>query len=471
MGSGRGQKASLRIRTFSDFFPFGTAPFIILVLTVVAGLYLLTHPGRDVDADLRMWTFPDNHYQAYVNAAPDFARQSGGKTVSVEWVHGTVIGQRLRAAFWSRKNVPDLAEMEITWAGTFFRGPVEEIGFIDLRPYLARDGLLDKVVQTRLAPYTHRGRVYGVPHDVHPVMLAYRRDLFEKHGIQADELTTWAKFIEAGRKFSIARGGRDDRYMINLSRTEAYSFEVLLFQRSVPGRPAGYFDRDGRVIMDNDIAVEMLIWYIPLVAGPRRIAGGVGMFGQPWIKSVQDGYCLCEICPDWKSKSYERQIPEMSGRMALMPLPAFASDGAGARRTSTWGGTMLGITKSCQDKELAWQLVKFLYFSKSQADRLFRDLNILACYTDAWTIPALDEKRPYWSDQALGRLYAGLAAQTPPQFTSPFVEAAKGEMSTVIADAVSHYERHGEKGFEDYCRRRLERAADAVRKKKERNPF
>ena len=74
----------------------------------------------------------------------------------------------------------DLVEVEISFAGPFFRGPKEEIGFVDLVPYLERDGLYDRIVQTRFAPYMSRKAIYGLPHDVHPVALAYRRDIFEE---------------------------------------------------------------------------------------------------------------------------------------------------------------------------------------------------------------------------------------------------------------------------------------------------
>ena len=41
------------------------------------------------------------------------------------------------------------------------------------------------------------------------------------------------------------------------------------------------------------------------------------------------------VTPDWRSKSYERDIGKLAGKMALMPLPAVKE---GGRRTSTWGG-------------------------------------------------------------------------------------------------------------------------------------
>ena len=42
--------------------------------------------------------------------------------------------------------------------------------------------------------------MFALPHDVHPVMLAYRRDLFEQLGIDVNKLTTWDEFARVGRQ-------------------------------------------------------------------------------------------------------------------------------------------------------------------------------------------------------------------------------------------------------------------------------
>ncbi|MFP4052675.1 MAG: ABC transporter substrate-binding protein [Phycisphaerae bacterium] len=386
-------------RALTDVFPFGAAPLVILLLTLAAGAYLLFHPVRTSTADLTLWTFAAPHYEAYFEARNTFLKTRPGRSVDVQLVHGDAVTSRLRSAFWANTNVPDMVEVEITRAGSFFRGPAEDIGFVDLTPYLEKSGLMDSIVRTRLTPYSHRGRIYGLPHDVHPVMLAYRKDIFDELGIDASKLTTWDKFIEVGRRITRREGeeGTDaahpPRYMINLSKKQAYSFEVLLFQRG-----GDYFDHQGRLTMDSDLALDTLRWYTRLIAGPQRIAADPDMFGQGWVTSVQDGYCLAFICPDWKSKSTELQIASMAGKMALMPLPAFEP---GGRRTSTWGGTMLGITEKCPNKQLAWEFAKHLYFDPAELAERFRGTNILPPYRDAWENPAFHEPRPYWGGGSL----------------------------------------------------------------------
>ena len=442
----------------TDRFPFGLAPLLILVLAVVSALWLAFHPIAPKTATLTVWTFADIHARAYQKAVPAFEAKHPGVTVDVQLVHGTAVTSRLRAAFWADLDVPDLVEVEISSAGTFFRGRLDDLGFVDWTPWLKETGLYDRIVHTRFAPYTCKGRIFGLPHDVHPVMLAYNREKFDELGIDPAKLTTWDAFVREGRRVTVP--GR--RYMIQLTDSGSSNLEPILFQRG-----GGYFDAEGTLTMDSELALDTVEWYIPLVAGPGLIGNDIG--GRDvFTRAIESGIILSFICPDWRSKGTETHVGSMAGKMALMPLPAFQP---GGRCTSTWGGTMLGMTKKCRNKPLAFALARHLYLNPDDLAARFRELNILPPLKDAWALPAFDEPRPYWSHQPIGRLYAQLAEQVPPQYTSPFIRLAKGKMGEVVAAGAAYYRAHGDDGFDEFIRERLKQAADYVRTQMRRNPF
>jgi arabinosaccharide transport system substrate-binding protein len=445
-------------RSFADWLPFGKAPTLILIITLLAGVYLVFNPVEKSPATMRLWTFASNHSVPYQKAVPSFEAKNPGTKLDVQLVHGDAVNSRLRAAFWADLDVPDLVEVEISRAGSFFRGPPDDVGFIDLVPILKRTGYYDHIVKTRYAPYTSRGKIYGLPHDVHPVVLAYRRDIFAELGIDVDAIETWEDFVRIGREVTIP----GERYLMELSDNGVAAYEMFLFQRD-----GGYFDAEGQLIMDSELALETLLFYIPLVAGPGRIGSDLGS-GRVFTQAVEQGYFLSYICPDWRSKVTETDIPRMAGKMALMPLPAVKK---GGRRTSTWGGTMLGITKACPDPELAWKVAEHLYFNKEELAERFRETNILPPLKDAWEHPAFDEERPYWSGQKLGRVYADLADDVPPQYASPLIETAKTKMAGVISACAVYYRENGDDGFEAFARARLSAAAEEVRRYIRRNPY
>jgi arabinosaccharide transport system substrate-binding protein len=427
-------------------------------LAVASGAYLAARRAHKPRYDLRLWTFAKPHGDAYLKMLPDFLRKHPSVSVDIQIVAGEAVTSRLQAAFWSNLDVPDLAEVEISWAGSFFRGRLESIGFRDLTERIHQTGLWERIVQARFAPYTTRGRIFGIPHDVHPVMLAYRRDLVEKLGIDVERLRTWDEFVEVGRRVTIP----GKRFMMELPPEGLSALEVMLFQRG-----GGYFDAQGNCTLDNEIAIETMRYYAPLVAGKHRIGNDLGG-GQIFTRALEDGYYLFMVAPDWRTKSIEQDVPKVAGRMALMPLPAFYP---GGRRTSTWGGTMIGITKRCADPDLAWELIMHLYLNKEALAEQFRGTNILPPARDLWDHPAYDEPRPFWSNQPLGRLYANLAPETPPQYTSPYIGLAKAKLSEALIACVRYYDRYGVRGFDGFVRQQMARAAAEVRRQMRRNPY
>src|SRR5439155_311924 len=299
-------------------------------------------------------TFEKNHAEAYHQALPEFERRYGCK-IQIQVVDPRALQNRLQSALLVGADVPDVCELLDGTMGMFTKGPIEYVGFVDLRKRVHDTGLYDRLVTSRFSKWSSRGHIFALPHDVHPVMLLYRRDLIEQLGIDVNQLTTWDEFARVGRKVVADSTGADGvvaHYMIDLASDGGDYNRILLLQRG--GR---MFDESGRCCFDNDITVDTIIWYVKQVQGKGRIAFPAG-WGQTLSRAMIDGVCLFYICPDWRTMQIQADIPSLSGKLALMPLPAWEP---GGRRTTCWGGTGLAITKRCRNPELAWKLAMFLY--------------------------------------------------------------------------------------------------------------
>ena len=443
-------------------YPFGPAALVLLVFAIISGLAIALTPPPKKNATLVYWTFAKPHYEAYLKAIPAFEKSHPGVTVDLQLVANSGLAQRLQAAFQADLDVPDMCEIEISQAGSFFRGPLNHIGFVDLTDRLEKEGLLKRMVATRFSPYTSRGRIFGLPHDVHPVMLAYRRDIMEKAGIDVKSIKTWDDFIKVGEKLTIPQ----KRYMLEMSSTSTDQLEAFLFQRD-----GGYFDPQGSLIFDNDVAAKTMEWYVPLVArnSKTRIGNALSSsYGSVIAQGMLNDYFVCLVAPDWRTKGMETDIAGIGGKMALMPLPAVVP---GGRRTSTWGGTMLGITKHGTHQDLAWELAKHLYLNDKDLAARFEGTNILPPVRSAWKQPPFKVKRPYWSGEALGEKYVSLAPNVPAQYSSPFIIQAKAKMGEALIASVQYYEQNGETGFDAFVRQTLKDRADEVRRQIARNPY
>lgn len=446
------------LKEFLDNIPFGKAPLLIIIITVLSGTWLLFNPVQQTDADLRLWTFVHSNHIAYKEIAEEYTKDTPDFTIEIQNINYFALQNRLRSAFWADLDVPDIVELEISHAGGFFRGKKEDIGFLDLTPYLKRDGLFDRMVKSRFAPYQNRGGQFGLPLDLHPVVIAYRRDLFEEYGIDPDSLKTWDDFIREGKRISV----QGERYMVRLPDSNANYFETFLFQNN-----GGYFDPEGKLIMDNEVALKTLLWYIPLVAGPEKIGNDLGT-DQVFAQALEGGYFLSLIAPDWLAHHISLTCPQVEGKMAIMPLPAFEP---GGRRTSTMGGTMMGITKACKDPDKAWDFAKAIRLDPKKMGERFREHGIIPPFKEAWELEEFSEPKPYWSNQKIGEIFASVADQVPPQYASPYVAFAKSKMGEAVSACSTYYNENGEDGFEEFARKRLKQAADEVRRTMTRNPF
>jgi arabinosaccharide transport system substrate-binding protein len=235
---------------------------------------------------------------------------------------------------------------------------------------------------------------------------------------------------------------------------------VLLRQRGIE-----LFDAEGKVAFDKPETVDTIIWYVHQTRGDGRIAFEAG-WGQPFHKAVSDGLVLFLITPDWKSGQYQQDMPNMHGKMALMPMPAWEK---GGRRTSTYGMTGLAISTTTKHPDLAWELAKFLYYDKADLGARFLANNIISPLKAAWDLPEFHQPNPYFSNQAVGAEYARLAPDVPPVFASPIYKTAMTMLDEALTRSASYYEQHGDAGLAEQVQIELDRAAAYLGQRAHRN--
>ncbi len=432
-----------------DRFPYGKAPFALLVIAVLSSVTFAATRNQARPAHLVVATFAMHHRKLYQEAVVKFEKQHGVH-VEVQLVDWQSLEARLQAAIVANTDVPDLAEISEGTLGFFTRGPEKDFGFMDLTDQVKRDGLDHRVVEARYAPWTTRGRIYALPHDVHPVMLAYRRDLVEELGIDVNKLETWADFVAVGRQITrdLDGDGTIDRFMLDLPKNGQWGIQIMLRQRGVD-----MFSPSGEVAFNTPLAVDTLLWYLHETRSPERISYEAG-WGQTFSKAISDGLVLFIMTPDWRSFQYQIDAPRLKGKMALMPLPAWEK---GGRRTSTWGMTGLTISRTTKHPELAWELAKFLYYNTEDLGARFNGTNIIPPLKEAWDLPELKQPSEFYSGQRVGVEYAKLAPQVPPLFASPIYKTAWTKMDEAITRCAIYYDEHGEEGLREKVQAELDR--------------
>lgn len=418
---------------------------------------------------LEMWTFYRVHAQMYQDVTQTWnADPANGKPVNVFLLDGTAMRQRLMSGFLSDTPVADLIEAERNMACLAFSGPIEDVGFVDLTDRLKEEGIYDRINTPSFSPWTSRGRIFGLPHDVHPVALAYRADIVEEAGIDVSEIETWDDFIRVMKPLvkDTDGDGKPDRYPLNLWFSAIGHIEVLILQAG-----GGFFDDDLQPIIDSEINAHVIATCVSWMVGPDRIAIDAQPFTASGNYLRMEGRVVCELMADWMAGAWKVDMPGLSGKLKLMPLPAWEK---GGRRTGVMGGTMLGIAKASEDFEDAWTFAKHLYLDPKLAEQLYKSNSIISPVREFWDLPIYDEPDPYFSNQASGRIFVDMAPDVPPRTSSPFSNLAFARVQEGVI-ALYHYAEQNKiydaESLMPEARRQLKVAEAHVRELMDRNVF
>lgn len=420
-------------------------------------------PGRD------MWLFARMHLRMY---EPIVERWNQSRPLQVRPVLMSLpaIERRMLGGFLAEVRTADLLEVERRVASRAFAGPLEAVGFLDLTDRLRDAGLTEAINAPSFSPWSKGGRIFGLPHDVHPVMLAYRADLVEAAGIDMGRVETWDDLArELAPLMADDDGdGAPDRYLLAFwpAPSHADAMEALLLQGG-----GGFFDERDRLVIASEANARALAAMVQWTTGSSRIAADVPEFSAAGNRLKLDGYAVCFVMPDWLCNIYRHELPQLSGKLKLMPLPAWER---GGRRTSVWGGTMLGVARTAPDPDRLWEFATHLYFSEELARRLYREGDIITPIVEHWDDPMFDEPDPYFGGQAKGRMYIDLARDVPRRSASPFNSMALQRVQDALIGLRDWAERTGTLDREALAREamtRLRAVEEGVRAQMERSTF
>lgn len=384
-----------------------------------------------------LWLFGKSHQIAYL---PVFEKWNAEQTSPARRIESLLIDnsaleRRLLSGFMSGTPVADLVEVERTVAAKTFTGPLADIGFVDLTDRIRAEGLLDAINAPSFAPWTSRGRIFGLPHDVHPSLLAYRADITEAAGIDLGKVDTWADFFAALRPLMKDRDGdgRPDCYPLNFWPTNSDVFEALFLQAD-----GTFFDAKEELALANDRNAFILTHLATWCAGPGRVVVDAPEFSAPGNALRLKGVVLASVMPDWLAGTWKMDLPELAGKVKLMPLPAWEK---GGRRTSVQGGTMLGIPKTTRDFEAAWALAKRLYLNRDTHAKFFARASIIPPVKTSWDHPVFTAPDPFFCGQPSGSLYISQAPHVPMRTSSPYNAFARSNLLDILESLVARVDR------------------------------
>ncbi len=278
-------------------------------------------------------------------------------------------------------NLPDVMAIDMDFVGKF----AESGGMEDLNkaPYNAAQ------FRDKLARFTYplamsgRGSMAGMPVDVGPGALFYRKDLLDKAGVTEADLTkTWESFIESGKKLKASSGA----YLL----ASAVDIKDIYIRAGLKDGEGIFFDAKGQPLLSTPRFQKA--FELAKAARTAGIDGKITAWSNEWSEGFKRDKIASQMMGAWLSGHLNNWLaPESKGkwRSAQLPGGSFGS----------WGGSFYGIPTKAQNKAAAWDFIKFLSTNKDMQIEAFRGYDAFPALLEAQNDPFVDQPIEYLGGQ------------------------------------------------------------------------
>lgn len=342
---------------------------------------------------IEIWSW-DVAATALQRLAPEFEKAHPGVKVKVTDIGYDNAYDKITVGLKSGSGLPDVITLEDTAIPGYavnFPG-----GLVDLSAVAGKyESDFDPA---KWAAAKSAKGLFALPWDSAPVGLFYRRDYFEQAGVDPESIATWDDAVKAGEKIKQATGKR----LFVTDLTSSAGFTTLLQQLG-----QGYF-KGGKVAVNSPEAVRVLT-LLKTLKGKDLLQNEKGWDGR--VTATKQGKAATQPTAAWWTGTLTGEMPELSGKFGVIPLPAFDQGGA---RTSANGGSALAITAQTKNQDTAWAFVEWLLANKEQQVSMMKKEALFPAYLPALADPFFDEAQPYFGGQKINRLFADQVKAIPP---------------------------------------------------------
>jgi len=352
----------------------------------LAGALLLAGAAQAETITLTVASFPD--FDRAVKAAiPLYKKLNPNVEIKLASLAYPDHHTAMTTALATGANLPDVMAVDMGFIGKF----AESGGLEDL----AKPPYNGMQYRSQLAKFTipqgmsGTGALAGMPADIGPGALFYRKDLLDKAGVSEAEMTkSWESYIEAGKKVKAATGA----YLM----ANAVDIKDIYIRSGLKAGEGIYFDKKGQPLVNTPRFQKG--FELAKAARTAGIDAKIAAWSNEWSEGFKRDKVASQMMGAWLGGHLSNWLaPESKGkwRSAQLPAGAFAS----------WGGSFYAIPKNAQNKAAAWEFIKFMTTSKEMQIEAFRSLDAFPALVEAQADPFVDQPIEYFGGQKARQLW------------------------------------------------------------------
>ncbi|MFG6195450.1 extracellular solute-binding protein [Nonomuraea sp. JJY05] len=331
---------------------------------------------------------------------------------------------KLRTALKAGTGAPDVVQIEYQYIPTF----TITDSLLDLRPYGA-SALKDRFVDWTWGQVSGAGgEVWAIPQDTGPMGMLYRKDIFDKHGIQVPK--TWDEFAAAARKLHAAD---PDVYLTNLASNEAAAWHGLLWQAGA--KPYVNANKSEISIKVNDETSKKLATYWGGLA-KEGVIGAEPDFTDAWYSALNKGKYATWITAAWGPVFLSGAAKSTAGKWRAAPLPQWDP----AKPVSgNWGGSTSAVTRTTKNPIAAATFAQFLN-SDPESAKLFATKQFFFPATKALLADQsyVGEKPAFYGGQQVNQVFADISGTVNSSFQwPPFLDRVVTDWTETVGKSLA----------------------------------
>ena len=290
-------------------------------------------------------------------------------------------------------NLPDVMVLEASFLGRFSQGA----GLEDLSSAPYSVGRF----QDRIVPFAYqqatnqKGAVVGMPTDIGPGTLLYRKDILERAGVTEEDLTrSWDSYVAAGVRIKAKTGA----YLIGTVQ----SIKDILIRSGIQPGEGQYFDKDSNVLVQSDRFVRA--FEVAREARSNKLDARTTAWSNEWAEGFKRGTVATEVTGAWMAGQLSNWVaPKTKGLWRAAALP----EGA----TVSFGGSFYSIPRRSNParKALAWDFIQFMTLDRDRQLEAFIKYDAFPALLDAHNAPFFEEPVEFLGGQKARMLWRDTA--------------------------------------------------------------
>lgn len=363
-----------------------------------------------LEGNLVIWTYFD---QVKIMADSFMAKNPGVK-IDVQVFPGDQYETKLTTALQSGQNAPDILDLDRGYIGKF----LESKFLADLSAMGGDEAVKDHLPYVKAYGTSSDGKLRAISDNSAPGGFWYLKETAKKWlgTDNPDEISamvdSWDKVIELGKKVVQDSGGK-----VHLIQSASGLFDITAYN-------AQPWVKDGKLSIDPKWKET---YETQLKIRNEGVDAKLGFMSSGWGSALNNGDVILSSMPSWATFMIDNKDGKANGKFGIAKTP----DG--------WflGGRYEGIYEGSKNKELAFEVLKFIAGPEWQLENLQKTGNMpsngLVFDQNADTF-----KSELYGDQLILKAFADQMKNLPPIAPDKYNEAILGKWGKAAGEGINN---------------------------------